>query len=108
MDAYPLPAGSAVVDPRMLGAGLRAWVGYLDGRPVATAGSHTAHGLTEIEWVGTRPTARGRGVGANLTWTASSADPDADAVLLATDDGQPVYRRLGFVPLLRLTMWMHA
>ena len=59
VDAYPLPAGSAVVDRRMLEAGLRAWVGYLDGEPVATAGSHTANGLTEIEWVSTRASARG-------------------------------------------------
>lgn len=108
VDAYPLPRRSAVVDPRLLRHGLRAWVGYLDGEPVATAGSFTSNGTTEIEWVSTHAAARGRGIGAALTWTALSADPTADAVLIATDDGRPVYRRLGFVPVLRLSMWMHS
>jgi hypothetical protein len=108
VEAYPLPRGSAVIDSRLLGGGSAAWVGYLGGAPVATAGSYTANGLTEIEWVSTRDSARGKGVGACLTWTALSADPDADSVLIATDEGQPVYRRLGYVPLLRLTMWMHG
>lgn len=108
VEAYPLPQGSAVVDPKLLDAGLQAWVGYLDDEPVATAGSYTAGGMTEVEWVSTRESGRGKGVGAFLTWTALSADLDADAVLIATDDGRPVYRRLGFVPLLRVTMWMQA
>ena len=28
--------------------------------------------------------------------------------LVATDPGRPVYERLGFAALLRLSMWMHA
>jgi hypothetical protein len=108
VEAYPLPTGSAVIDSHLLGGGSTAWVGYLDGSPVATAGSYTANGLTEIEWVSTRDSARGMGVGTYLTWTALSVDPGADSVLIATDDGRPVYRRLGYVPLFRLTMWMHG
>ena len=108
VEAYPLPRGAAVMDPRALAGESSAWVGYLDEGPVATAGSFTGAGLTEIEWVSTRESARGRGVGAALTWAALSVDRDADAALIATDAGQPVYRRLGFVPLLRLTMWLHA
>lgn len=107
VEAYPLPGGSSVVDRRLLGGGLRAWVGYVDGEPVATAGSHTTGALTEIEWVATLRSARGLGIGTQMTWTALSASPHADAALIATDDGRPVYRRLGFAPLLRFTMWMH-
>lgn len=107
VSAYPLPGGGAIVDPRLVEHGaLSAWVGYADGVPVATAGSHTAHGLTEVEWVSTMPEHRGHGYGAALTWLATIADPRLPAVLLATDAGQPVYRRLGYVPVLRLTVWL--
>ncbi len=27
-------------------------------------------------------------------------------VLVATDEGRPVYERLGFIPLIRLAMWL--
>ena len=108
VEAYPLPAGSAVVHPAVLDSGFRGWVGYMDSTPVATAGSHNAHGLTEVEWVSTSADYRGRGIGAALTWTAATAAATDPAVLIATDDGQPVYRRLGFVPIVRLSMWMRA
>jgi GNAT superfamily N-acetyltransferase len=104
--AYPLPAGSAVVSAGVLNGPLNAWVGYLDGEPVATAGSHTAFGLTEVEWVSTLAGHRRRGVGAALTWAATTAEPGVPAVLIATDDGRPVYERLGYVALQRLSMWL--
>lgn len=103
---YPLPTGSAVLDPQVLDGGFRGWVGLVDGTPVATAGSHTAHGLTEVEWVSTLPDHRGRGFGAAMTWVATVAEPDTPAVLVATDDGRPVYERLGYLPLMRLAMWL--
>jgi len=105
LDAYPLPPGSKVVDPRLLESGLTAWVGYVDDQPVATAGAHTARGLTEVEWVSTAASHRGLGIGASMVWTASTVDPTAPAALIATDPGRPVYERLGYIPLLRLTMW---
>ena len=105
--AYPLPPGSAVVGEGVLDEGFCGWVGLLDGVAVATAGSHTAHGLTEVEWVSTLADCRGRGVGAALTWAATTVEPDIPAVLVATDDGRPVYERLGYLPLVRLAMWLH-
>lgn len=108
IDAYPLPAGSAVLHPDVLDVGFDGWVGYVDDSPVATAGSHTAHGLTEVEWVSTREGHRGRGIGAALTWEATTASPAHDTVLVATDDGRPVYERLGYVALMRLSMWLRG
>mgnify|MGYP001814534675 CR=1 FL=1 len=64
------------------------------------------HGLTEVEWVSTRASHRGRGIGAALTWVATTAAPAHAAVLVATDDGRPVYERLGYVALMRLSMWL--
>jgi GNAT superfamily N-acetyltransferase len=104
--AYPLPDGGTIVDPRVLRGPVSGRIGYVDGEPVATGGSFSAHGLTEIEWVSTTVERRGRGYGAALAWSALAARPELPTVLLATDDGQPVYRRLGFTPIVRLTMWL--
>lgn len=105
---YPIePAGegSSVGDPRVAGLPIRRWTGYAGGYPVAVAGAYVAHKVIEIEWVATLPHARGRGFGAAVTWAAVRSDPALPAVLLASDHGRPVYERLGFWPVLRLTVW---
>jgi hypothetical protein len=53
----------------------------------------------------TVPEARRRGVGTALTWRAALADPARPAALLASDLGRGVYERMGFLPLLRFTLW---
>jgi hypothetical protein len=50
---------------------------------------------------------RGLGIGAAMTCPAASNDPSLPALLLARDDGRPLYLRLGFCDLLRLTIWEH-
>ena len=42
-----------------------------------------------------------------MTAAAASTDPAQRAVLLASDAGHNLYRRLGFVDLLRFTIWEH-
>jgi hypothetical protein len=107
VEAYPMPGGerSALGDTRVLEQPIRLFVGYLDGVPVATAGARIGHGVNDVEWVSTRLEARGRGIGAAITWAATLAEPTLPAVLIASDDGQPVYEAMGYVRLLRLTMW---
>ena len=51
-------------------------------------------------------TARGQGAGAALTWAATTAWPEQGAVLIASDDGQPVYERLGHLRIERWTCWL--
>jgi GNAT superfamily N-acetyltransferase len=102
----PLPGdGGSIFDRRLVGGVLRLFVGYAGGEPVSVAGAAVNHGLVEIDWVATLPHARGRGYGAALTAAAGAIAPEVPAVLLATDPGRPVYRRLGFFDLLRATMW---
>jgi hypothetical protein len=48
---------------------------------------------------------RGKGYGAALTWVATLADPTLPGVLIASDPGQPVYERMGYVRLTRVSMW---
>lgn len=107
VEAYPMPsAGNTVLaDPNVLGGPIRLFVGYFDGKPVATSGARLGHGIVDVEWISCRSAWRGRGIGAALTWAATLADPGTPAVLIASDDGQPVYEAMGYLRLMRLTLW---
>jgi ribosomal protein S18 acetylase RimI-like enzyme len=86
---------------------LRCWVGRVAGRPVSVSAAWVADGLVDVVWVATLPAARGRGYGEALTWRTALTEPGLPAVLLASDDGRPVYQRMGFLPLLRFTVWLY-
>jgi GNAT superfamily N-acetyltransferase len=106
VEAYPMPGtGSVLADPRVLDSDIRLWVGYEGDRPIGTAGVIVAHGLNDVEWISVYDDCRGKGFGAALTWTATLADPTVPAALIASDPGQPVYERMGYVRLTRLSMW---
>jgi predicted GNAT family acetyltransferase len=75
---------------------------------MATAAAHSAAGVTLVEGVAVMPEARGKGAGAAVTLAATTAFPGQAAVLIASDDGQPVYARLGYLRLERWTVWMRA
>ena len=83
----------------------RLWVGWEDGRPVVAAATFVAAGLNDVTLVATAPEARRRGYGAALTWRATLADPTLPSVLLATEEGRPVYERMGYMSLFRFALW---
>ena len=107
VEAYPMPGaeGSALGDPAILSGPVQLFVGYVDGVAVATAGARVGHGLVDVEWVSCRPAYRRRGIGAALTWAATLCEPALPAALIASDDGQGVYAAMGYLRLMRLTMW---
>lgn len=77
-------------------------VGYVDGRPTATARMALVGGTTDITGVVTAPAYRRRGYGTAMTWAAvreGAARGAASATLTATEMGYPVYVRMGFVPV---------
>jgi hypothetical protein len=37
---------------------------------------------------------------------ALADERELPAILLASDDGRPLYERMGFLPLLRFTLWL--
>jgi hypothetical protein len=100
---YPVPASP--VPPSLLGGATRFWLARVGGEPVATAVSHTAHGVTDVEAIATLPEHRGRGIGAAITWAATLADPGKPAVLIASDAGVGVYRAIGYLAVSRWTIW---
>lgn len=77
----------------------RHFVGWLDGRPVATAELFVGAGLAAVHYAVTVPEARRRGIGAALTSHAlreARALGYRVAALTASPDGIGIYRRLGF------------
>jgi len=109
-EAFPVPelAGQPYggYGPGLLDVpGWHMWVGRVDGRAVATSGAYVHDGFVDVEWISNRPEARGRGVGAAVTWVATMADPELPAMLIASELGQPVYERMGYLRLTRFTLW---
>lgn len=94
-----------LTNPAILDSPFRLFLGYLDDRPVATSGTRLGHGLNDVDWVANLPEARGKGIGAAMTWAATLAEPEQPGMLIASDDGQPVYERMGYFRVLRMTLW---
>jgi GNAT superfamily N-acetyltransferase len=84
----------------------RIFVGFDGDEPVSTAAVHLSPRIQHVEFVATRPEWRGHGYGEALTWRATLADPAVPAALIASDDGRPVYERMGYLPVTRFTMWI--
>lgn len=75
------------------------YLGLLDGRPVATSRISIGGGVAGTYAVATLPDVRGRGFGRALTLAALEAGRTLGyriGVLQASDEGFPVYRRIGF------------
>lgn len=113
VDAYPVPPlvgvpfggfGPEIVDV----PGWRMWVGRVDGRPVATSAGHLHAGINDVEWISTHADVRGRGIGAAMTWLPTLMDPMQPAMLIASDLGQPIYERMGYLRLTRFTLWFRG
>jgi GNAT superfamily N-acetyltransferase len=106
VSTYQIPdwAGQAWVDATLgFGIGHSPWrmfVGYLAGEAVATNMLFNGGGVASVYAVATTPKAQGRGIGAAITLHPLLLARDEGyrhAALFSTEQGYPVYRRLGFV-----------
>jgi hypothetical protein len=105
--AYPMPgAAESPVVKAWASEHLTLFNGYYGDRCVATGGAWQSDGLNDVNWISAMPETRRRGVGAAITYAATVVEPDAPAVLVASDDGVGVYERMGYIRLLRMTLWM--
>lgn len=90
-----------------LGGTTRFWIGQVDGECVALSAACVSHGVLTVDAVATMPHARRRGYGAAMTDVAARSTPDLPVMLLASDEGRPVYERIGFREIARWTLWHH-
>jgi hypothetical protein len=101
------PADGGFYDERALGRPeFRMWLGFADGRPVCTSCAFVDETFVGIYAVGTVRSARGRGYGEAVTWTATLSRPDLPATLQASEMGEPIYRRMGFETIGRCDIWV--
>jgi len=83
---------------------MRLFVGYAEGQAVASSELFMSKDVAGIHMVSTRREFQRRAYGLAMTWTAADEGRRMGARLIslqASDQGLPVYERLGFVPLCR-------
>ena len=105
--AYPAaPGGSLFTEGILTAPDVTLWLARLDGRPVATAAGHHGGMVNGVEIISCLPEIRGRGIGEAITWMPTLARPEHPGALIASDSGRPVYTRMGYIALLRFTLWL--
>lgn len=96
----PLEIGRVMFGANLLGLeGFTGFVGSIDGAAVSTSAVFVVDGIAGVYNVATVPEHRGRGIGEALTWEASMAGRRggaAVAILQASEQGEPVYTRMGY------------
>ena len=83
------------------GCPMRLFIAYVDSEPAAVSELFIGGGVAGVHMVATATAFRRRGLGMALTWQALAEGRKTGlklGTLQATDEGRPVYERLGFVP----------
>ena len=112
IEAYPAPelapfgSQARLFGDALLTTDWTLYVGYEGDRVVATSAAFVSEHVVAVEMVSSREECRRRGYGLAITAAAATTRTDRPSALLSSDLGNPVYRRLGFLPLLRYALWM--
>ena len=85
------------------------YIGYLNGKPVATSTLYPGAGVTGIYDVSTLPKARRQGIGAAMTIHALQDARQRGyriGILQASQMGLPVYKRIGFKEYCKINLYI--
>lgn len=85
--------------------GWRVWLGCREAVPAGAAYTYHDGASVGLYQVGTLAEHRGHGVARALVEAILRAYPDVPASLTATDQGRPLYERLGFRPVSQAVWW---
>jgi ribosomal protein S18 acetylase RimI-like enzyme len=88
-------------DPRMV-----LFLGRVDGRPIGASMGYRADGVVGVFGVTTIASARRRGYGTALTRAAMLPETGLPTVLASSEEGERLYRRLGFRRVGELSIWI--
>lgn len=112
VDGYPAPQlqpfkGVQLFTSKAFDArGWHHFVGYVGDRPVAAGSCFVGDRLLRVENIATLGDVRGRGFGVAITAATVAVDTTKPAVLVASDLGRPIYEKLGFQAMTRVSYWI--
>lgn len=111
VDGFPFPdvaahLPGAIADQRIIADDrIGLWVGYADEQPVVAGSLFVAGGIRHLTLGVTLPQARLRGYWTAMVWQRLRVRPDLPAAALFSDMSRPGAEALGFLPILRFTLW---
>jgi hypothetical protein len=111
VEGYPVPdlrgsRSGAVVDPALLDdPRLRFWTTFAAGTPVSISAQFVAHGVAGFALGVTMPAARRAGHWSRHARWRLATEPGLGHVGVFSDDSRPGAEQLGFVPVIRHTLW---
>jgi hypothetical protein len=112
VDGYPLDGGidrpGAALPGSLADSEITVRIASVAGADVAVGMGHVAHGCVNLCGAATLPAARRTGAWGALVRARVEDAPDLPAVAFTSDYSRPGFEHLGFVSVLRLTMWFRA
>lgn len=103
-EGYPMPGGT--VPSGLLDRGVTLRLGVVDGEPVAAAAGFVHAGIVNLCGAATLPAARRSGAWGALVRARLADAPDLPAAAYTSDFSRPGFVRMGFLPVLRFTIWL--
>ncbi|WP_448608607.1 GNAT family N-acetyltransferase [Geodermatophilus sp. URMC 60] len=107
---YPLDLdGGALTGPELLtDPRITFLLSEEEGEPVSASAHFVTSGLGSLAFAATLPTARGRGHWTRHALARLRLRPDLWHSGVFSDFSRPLAERLGFVPILRFTLWQRS